>query len=147
VADYTPPYVTGRQVTLTASAAVTGGQVLEVSGSGTVQPCATAGSVKAVGVAADDTPASGRVTVYGFGPVHETPVVTAGTVTAGDQVQSAVTPAGSVQTCPPSSTPATEPAAYAAASTVADITAARSVLGIALTTATAPARVRWMQTQ
>src|SRR5258708_27148212 len=142
--DYTPPFI-NRTLSLTASAAVTGGQVVEVSGKGTIKPCATAGSVKAIGVALHDSPVNGRVTVTAFGPVHETPVATAATVTAGDQIQTGSAPAGSVQTAPPSSTPATEPAVYAAASTVADISTARSIIGVALTTATAPAKVRWVQ--
>src|SRR5258707_9513458 len=95
--DYTPPYL-GRVVTLAASAAITGGQVVEVSGSGTVQPCATAGSVKAVGVALADTPVNGRASIAAFGPVHETAVATAATVTAGDQVQTGAAPSGSIQT-------------------------------------------------
>ena len=132
--DYTPPYL-GRVVTLAASAAITGGQVVEVSGSGTVQPCATAVSQKVIGVAANDTPANGRVSVYGFGPVHESVVSTAGgTVTAGDQVQSGAAPAGSVQTVPAVTTP-----------TPADVNNARSVMGVALTTATTPNKVRWME--
>src|SRR5258708_27171136 len=97
--DYTPPYTIGRVLTLTASAAITGGQVVEVSGSGTVQPCATLQSQKGVGVAANDTPVNGRVTVYGLGPGHENVVSTAGrTITAGDQIPSGPAPARAVPT-------------------------------------------------
>jgi len=133
--DYSPPYIIGRVVTLTASAQITGGQVLEVSGSGTVQPCATTASQKVIGVAADDVPSTGRVTIYGFGPVHETPVGTAQTVTAGDQIGSFNTPPGSVATIAPASAP---PVGQ-------DANNARAVLGVALTTATAPNKVRWME--
>src|SRR5258708_31114976 len=131
---YTPPYIIGRVLTLTASAAITGGQVAEVSGSGTVQRCATAASQKVVGVAADDTAINGRVTVYGFGPVHESVVSTAGgTVTAGDQVGSGAAPSGSVQTIAPASSP---PVGQ-------DANNARAIMGVALTTAATPTKARW----
>ena len=54
MADYSPVYSGGvTPFTQTTSAAVTGGQVLEVTATGTVGP-ATAATVKPVGVAAHD---------------------------------------------------------------------------------------------
>lgn len=132
--DYTPPYPIGRALTLTTSGAVLGGDLLVVSGSGTVAawvPAATP-STKAVGVAANDTPSGGRVTVWGFGPVHES--IADGTVTAGDQVVAAATAGRQIKTAPAVTTP-----------TAGDVTNTRSILGIALNTAADGIKVRWMQ--
>ena len=132
--DYTPPYIAGRALTLTTSVACVGGDLLAVSGTGTVAPWVPAAtpSTKIIGVAAHDAPVSGRVTVYGFGPVHES--VADGTVTAGDQIVASATAATQVRTCPAVTTP-----------TAGDVTNTRSILGIALTTATVGNKVRWMQ--
>jgi hypothetical protein len=67
MSDYLPVYTPGQAFTLTASAAITGGQLLEVTGSGTVGPAA-AGSVKVVGVAAFDCASGARITVWGRRP-------------------------------------------------------------------------------
>lgn len=133
--DYTPPYDKGRHLTLTVSVACAGGDLLEVSGSGTVRPWVPAAtpSAKVVGIAAEDTAVNGRATVYGFGPVHES--IADGTVTAGDQVCAATNAGRQVRTLAP-----------AATAVAADINNARSVLGIALTTAADNLKVRWMQT-
>ncbi len=130
------------RVTATASAAITGGQLLEVTGSGTVAPV-TVGpdpSVKVVGVAANDTVLNARVTYYAKATVHETTAL--GTVTAGDQVGSGVTgdvTAGVRTILAPalSGTPT-------AAQINAELAHARAAIGVALTTATGPAKVRWM---
>jgi hypothetical protein len=84
--DYTPPFQPGAAVTRTASAAITGGQVVEVSGNGTV--AATAGaSAKVVGVAAHDAVSGARVTVHGLqGQVHE--VTSTAGATAGNGLTS-----------------------------------------------------------
>jgi hypothetical protein len=134
VPDYTPPYPVGRALTLTTSGAVIGGDILVVTGSGTVAaltPNATP-STKVVGVAANDTPSGGRVTVWGFGPVHES--IAVGTVTAGDQVVAAATAGRQIKTAPAVTTP-----------TAGDVTNTRSILGIALTTAADGIKARWMQ--
>lgn len=136
MSDYTPVYVPGKVVTLTASAAVKGGDVLVVSGSGTVATVATATNGQPiVGVAADDTPINGRVTVYARGIVHES--VAQATVTAGDLLitpQTGATAGSMVQTAPAITTP-----------TAADVTNSRMIFGVALTTAANPAKVRWME--
>lgn len=135
--DYTPFYVPGKVWTSTASAAVTGGDLVEVSGSGTVAKAAVAasGSTKFVGVAGHDAPINGRVTVYGRGIIHQS--VAQGTVTAGDLLTTPLTGAtagAQVQTLAAVTTP-----------TAADVTNTRAIIGIALETATNPAKVRWME--
>jgi hypothetical protein len=86
VADYTPIYAAGLlPSTATASAGIVGGQLVEVSGNGTVGPAA-AGSVKTVGVAAHDAGSGGRLTVHPVaGVVHE--LVAGASVTAGQPVK------------------------------------------------------------
>lgn len=127
--DYSPFFVPGRSITSTASATIVGGQVVVVSGSGTVGPAAGA-SAKVVGVAAMDAAANAYVTVFGRGAVHES--VASGAITAGDQVVSAA--AGAVSTL-----------AAASGAVAGDINNARSVIGIALTTASDTAKVQWME--
>lgn len=112
MAEYLPIYQPGQAVTLKASAAVTGGRIVEVSGNGTVAHAA-AGSVKTVGVAAFDSPADGNVTIF-TGGVQS--VTTGGAVTAGALVDAGAT-------------------GFVVAGTTAP-------LGVALTTATSGAQVR-----
>jgi hypothetical protein len=85
VADYTPVYASGvNPMTKTASAAITGGQVVESTTTGSVGP-AGAASIKVVGVAANDTASGGRVTVWPLANIeHE--VLCTGTITVGDGV-------------------------------------------------------------
>ncbi|MFB4306979.1 capsid cement protein [Actinomadura sp. GTD37] len=128
MADYTPVYTPGTAMTCTASATVTGGQLVAVSGDGTVGPAA-ADSLKVVGVAAYDAAANGRVTVWPRGQVHE--VTATGAVTAGDILVAAT--AGTVKTLAVVTTP-----------TAADVNGARAMLGIALTTAADAAAVRYV---
>jgi hypothetical protein len=125
MADYSPVYSGGIQAfTATTSAAVTGGRVLEVSGNGTVAQ-AGAGSLVAVGVAAHDAASGARVTVWPLANVvHELPVAT-GTVTAADGVTSSTT--GGVTTA-----------------VVGTAAAAGTLIGIALTTAASPNKVRFV---
>jgi hypothetical protein len=95
MSDYTPVFKPGTTVTLTTSAAVTGGQVLMNSGVNTVAPAAAA-TIKYVGVAAHDAGSGKPVTVHaGVGTIHET--VAQGAVTAGELLK-AGTVAGSVAT-------------------------------------------------
>jgi hypothetical protein len=126
VADYTPVYAAGSlPLTKTASAAVTGGQVVETTTTGSVGP-AGAGSVKSIGVAAHDAAIGARVTVWPLAAVeHEVTVVAAGTVTVGDGVITGA--AGTVNT-----------------SGVGVAAAAGTLIGIATTTATAPNKVRFV---
>jgi Uncharacterized conserved protein (DUF2190) len=135
--DYNPVFTPGRAITLTASATITSGDIVEVSGSGTVAKAAlsTNGSTKIVGVASKDAVANERVTIHSRGIVHES--IPQGTVTAGDQLTAALTGAtggAQVQTIPAVGAPVP-----------GDVTATRALIGIALTTATNPTKVRWME--
>lgn len=128
MADYLPVFMPGDAISVTASATITGGTLVEVSGSNTVGP-ATAGSSKVVGVAAHDAASGARLTVYARGMIHE--LVNSGGVTAGDQLAAAA--AGQVAT-----------AAAAAAATAGDVNIARSIIGVALATASTGNKVRFV---
>jgi hypothetical protein len=95
MADYSPIFTGGGQpFTQTTSAAVTGGQLLKVSGDGTVAP-STAITDETVGLAAHDAASGTRVTVLGLqGYVHE--LVASAAVTAGAVVEPSTT-AGQVK--------------------------------------------------
>lgn len=85
MAQHTPLFLPGQSYTRRTSAAVTGGQLVEVSGSGTVAPAA-ADSTKVIGVAGFDAAAGDIVTVHTAG-VH--PLAASGAISAGDQVAAA----------------------------------------------------------
>lgn len=71
-------------ITLKASTAVTGGRLVESTGTNTVGP-AGAASVKVIGVAAADAATNGNVQVWPLpGVVHE--VTGAGAIAAGDNL-------------------------------------------------------------
>lgn len=117
MADYTPIYSVGVvPFTQTTSAAVTGGQVLAVSGNGTVAAAVTATGAVVVGVAAHDAASGAKVSVWPLeGVVHElvaTAALTQGTGVIVDAV------AGQVATA-----------------TIATAAAAGTLIGTALTTA------------
>lgn len=92
MADYVPLYLPGKAVNSTASATITGGQVVYVSGSGTVAPATAAANIP-VGVAAQDAASGAYVGYFARGTVHR--LTASGTVTAGDLVEAA---AGAVAT-------------------------------------------------
>ncbi len=85
MADYLPLFKPGASLPYTASAAITGGQVLVVSGSGTVAP-AGAASRAVVGVAAADVANGDRVTIHTGGVQRP---IAAAAIAAGDIVVSA----------------------------------------------------------
>lgn len=116
MAEYLPLHDDGDAITRAASAAITGGQLVVVSGSGTVGP-SSAASPSWLGVAAFDAGSGDNVTVYCSG-VQRIPA--SGTVTAGQLV---------------------EGAAGGAVATHTNGTADYNVVGLALTTATGPALV------
>lgn len=124
MSDYNPVYTGGaRPFTMTASAAITGGQVLYASGVGTVAPTAGANGAY-VGVAAQDAASGARVTVWPIAGVeHET--VTPGGVTAGASLTSSTS--GGVDS-----------------GTLGTIAAAGTLMGTATTTATAGNKCRWI---
>lgn len=85
MADYTPVFTNGTAPwTLQASATVTGGRLVEVTGTGTVGP-AGAASVKVLGVAAFDAASGAKVDVWPLaGLTHR--ILCAGAVAAGDNL-------------------------------------------------------------
>lgn len=85
MADYTPVFTNGTAPwTLQASATVTGGRLVEVTGNGTVGP-AGAASVKVLGVAAADTASGFKVDVWPLaGLTHR--VLGTGAINAGDNL-------------------------------------------------------------
>lgn len=126
MADYVPVFE--DEASFTTSAAVTGGTLAAVSGDGTVGP-AGASSAAVIGVFSADAASGARVMVFTRGMVHE--VVNSGGVTAGAQLISAA--AGKVASL-----------AATATFTATDINNARSIVGIALTTATDGLKVRYV---
>lgn len=82
MADYLPLFKPGQDITSTTSAAVTGGQLLVVSGSGTVAP-STAATGAWVGVAAFDAASGARVALHKGGVQRLTAT---GAIAAGDRV-------------------------------------------------------------
>lgn len=85
MADYLPIRIPGQALVATASAAITAGQVVEVSGNDTVAPAGVA-SAKWLGVAAFDAKAGDRVTVHAGGT--QAPKAS-GAITAGAEVVTA----------------------------------------------------------
>lgn len=83
--DYTM-VMPGYQITLIASATLTGGQVVVITGAGQVGP-AGANSAAVVGVAGHDAASGQQVTVHCVGFIHET--TASGTITAGQDVAAA----------------------------------------------------------
>lgn len=87
MADYKPLFLPGKAYTSQASAAITGGALVYVSGSGTVANTSGASTLP-IGVAARDAAASGdKVGVYARGTIHR--LTASGTVTAGNTVEAA----------------------------------------------------------
>ena len=123
MADYSPVTTGGtKPFTSQASATITGGQLVAVSGAGTVGP-AGADSGAVVGVAAHDAASGAKVSVWPLiGPIHET--TTSAGVTAGNAL-------------------ASEAAGGIKSGTLATLAAAGTLLGTAHTTATAGNKARW----
>lgn len=91
MAEYLPKFIPGQAITLTASAKIGAGQLLEVTGAGTVG-VAGADSAKIAGVAGVDAASGERLTVYRGGVQR---LVAAGAITAGAAVYAAA--AGKIQ--------------------------------------------------
>ncbi|WP_433731023.1 capsid cement protein [Actinoplanes sp. CA-051413] len=115
---YEPQFLYGDVITGTASATIVGGQILIVSGNGTVGP-ATATSPAVIGVAAYDAANGEDVSYFPRGKVHIS--TASGAITAAARVDSG------------------------AAGTVASGAASVNNIGIALTTAADTALVTWME--
>lgn len=123
MADYTPVFTGGAYpYTMTATTAVTGGQLVITSGSGGVAT-AGAGAANVIGVAAHDAGAAAKVTVWPIdGVTHE--ITSTGTIAVGDGIQSGA-------------------AGVAATAAIATAAAAGTLLGIATSGATGGALVRF----
>jgi hypothetical protein len=93
MSDYVPVTDCGPY-SYTASATITGGQLLELTGDNAVQPAAVT-SAKVVGVAAFDAVSGAKVTTYGIDKLHETPVASGQSLTAGNPVKAGAS--GTVQ--------------------------------------------------
>jgi hypothetical protein len=120
MAEYAPRYAPGADITSQASATTTAGQLVSVSGDGTVAPSG-ANDTAWVGVAAFDAASGAKVTIRTGGVQR---LVNTGGVTAGDMVVASAT-AGTVATLAAVTTP-----------TAADVTNSRAIVGVCLTTAT-----------
>ncbi len=136
--DYAPVFLPGLVASFTAAGTITGGDLVEVAGSGTVQkttagPSAGLGSAKCVGVAGQDAIPGARVTVIMDRVVHEG--AADGAINAGDQVMSSSVAGRQVKTVP----------VTGASPGKADVDQARVVTGIALTTAGDGGIIRWQQ--
>lgn len=83
--EYLPLHKPGKAFTRQASAAITGGQLVIVSGSGTVGP-STAASAAWLGVAGFDCASGDQVTIFAEGVQRLTAV---GAITAGALVEGA----------------------------------------------------------
>jgi hypothetical protein len=90
--SYAPLYLPAFSLPMTASAAITGGQVVAVSGNNTVAPTSAA-SGAVVGVASNDAASGVQLPIYTVG-VHL--LTASGSISAGDTVISAA--AGAVAT-------------------------------------------------
>lgn len=129
MATYDAKFLYANTITGTTSATTTAGQTLVVTGTGTVGP-AGATAANFVGVAACDAASGAKVTYIPRGKVHVS--TASGGITAGDQLATGA--AGTVASL-----------AAAAAAATGDVNNARSVIGIALTTALDTAKVEWME--
>jgi len=85
MAEYLPLFPDGVAFTRQASASITGGQLVIVSGSGTVAPSSGASSA-VVGVAAYDASNGDTVTIFADGVQR---VTASGSITAGNTVEAA----------------------------------------------------------
>lgn len=85
MADYLPLFIPGQAHTRTTSAAVVGGNLLIITGTGTVAVSAAATHLW-TGVAAFDAASGARVTVHSGGIQR---LVAVGAITAGDNVEAA----------------------------------------------------------
>lgn len=145
MADYAPAYLAGNTVPMTASGTITGGDPLEVSGAGTVAKCVTATTPKYVGVAAHDAQAGQRITVIAARVIHDG--IAEGTITAGDQLTASTVAGKTVKSLAASAQDVTGTPTQSTINTAINnaVNQARSVIGVALTSAADGASVRWQQ--
>ena len=94
MADHLLKFKPGQAVTFTATTAITGGQVVEVTGNRSVGVPAAAASAKAIGTAGHDAGIGDQVVVHLNGPVDT--MTAAAAINAGVNVEAST--AGKVQT-------------------------------------------------
>lgn len=124
MADYTPKFPLGSAPwTSQASATITGGDVVMVSGTGTVASAA-AGSLLGIGVAAHDAVNGQKITVWPLKCYH-TALAGAGGITAGNPLKVGASPNKLVLW-------------------VTGTDSGAAFLGIATTTAAADAALQWI---
>jgi hypothetical protein len=157
VADYTPIALPGQTYTFNAGTAISGGDLVEITGVWTVGKISSNGSMGYVGVAGHDASIGSKVTVTLGAPIHES--VADGTITAGTQLTTtstsnrqvkayAATAYSSSLTLPATYDNTTVPAAIVTAINSAvntTVNASRAVVGVAVNTAADSALVRWVQ--
>ncbi len=150
MADYTPVALPGANWSFTATTALTGGDLVEVTAANSVGKVGTLASLKFVGVANNDAAIGGKVTVTLQHPIHES--LADGSIAAGDQLTTTNTGGRQVKTLGVSAanvdvtgTPseATIEAFNAAINTA--VNNSRAIIGTALTAATDNTLVRWIQ--
>ena len=94
MAEYTPRYMPGAAQTWTTSASVSAGNLLVISGSGTVAASSTA-TESFIGVAGVDAASGAQVTVY-TGGIQK--LIASGSITAGNTVEAAASGAVAAHT-------------------------------------------------
>jgi hypothetical protein len=143
--DYTAVFLPGSITSLQASGTIVGGDLVGVSGSGTVAKITTLASPAYVGVAAHDAAAGQKLAVITGKAVHES--IADGTVTAGDLLSSTNTANRQVKTLAVAAVDVGAAFNQATINTAINgsVNNARAVLGVALTTATDNTLVRWVQ--
>lgn len=93
MADHLLKFKPGQSVTFKATTAITGGQVVEVTGNRTVGVASAAASTKAIGTTGHDAAIGDDVIVHVGAPIDT--MVTSAAVTAGSNVEAST--AGKVQ--------------------------------------------------
>lgn len=117
MASYLPLFRPGDTVTFGVTAAVVGGQVVEVGTADSAVAPAAAGSAKVVGVAGHDAAIGDKVTVEVGKPIHE--LTASGAITRGQKLETAA--AGAVRTV------STGDAVYLAITSAADGAPVRAI--------------------
>ena len=145
MSDYTPIALPGQTFTFQASASITGGDLLVVSGNGTVARAAALASTAFVGVANHDAGSGAKVAVTLGHPIHES--VSDGVITAGNQLTTTATASRQVRALAATGVDVTAAPSEATIETAINtsVNSARAVIGVALTDAIDNATVRWIQ--
>ena len=120
------PRLASRTFTFTASAAVTAGDPVQVSGEMTVARVSVL-AAPYVGIAATNAKAGDPVTVHMAGPVH-------GAIAAGDPLLAASAAGAQVRTAPGAADPPQQ----------IDEQIGRAIIGLALSSAPAGGRLSWL---